>query len=622
MPPEANPTKYTFFVSSTRSDLKQVRPKVFDTILSAHHIPVAMEHFSGTYYRDNIDQIKAEIDKCDYFILIIGSTYGSKLNGPLDAETKKQLSYTQQEFQHASMRKIPMIVIVPEDPANFKVKKLEKTATGRKQYKEFIDEVTKANKGVKFWKTELDIVKHVSDNIPHIIRDHPRLGWRRDLDHQYSNPGLASSLSSSFGEIRSAINTCLHKNEGYRTLISDWMLDGTAKDVQRISTNPNFSIQVQQPFERIRQVLGEVLMRMKKGDRYNTVSTLDFWMNDFQGERTFIDSNINALARGVIIDRVLVLSPDVFDQPKSHMIQLSQVDSLISMFERSALLLRGAGAQLTTRFLLADLEKQDFKTLPIAILYNEDKYQDMLKTNRKLDETHPFYQDYMHVHPNMSSAKSSNIDDINFEFADRQNFSRMIQLHDKVQDVMERPDLLSIDDIKMKLVEAGREVNYSLVKQVVDVKRLVVRALDGSFTVVRAKLAPASREKVLPYVRIGIHEGDAVYTIVDEASEIENYEKTGLITDQQVSTGSDVRSIFLKSLNWRMFMVEVPNGLAVYGFIQLISGIFADEGISICLFSVADAEFLLVREPDWGRALTALAKRGIEVNTIDRGPSY
>jgi hypothetical protein len=62
---------YQVFVSSTYSDLKDERRHVSETLAKAGYIPAGMELFPATD-QQQLEFIKRIIDRCDYYVVIIG----------------------------------------------------------------------------------------------------------------------------------------------------------------------------------------------------------------------------------------------------------------------------------------------------------------------------------------------------------------------------------------------------------------------------------------------------------------------------------------------------------------------------------------------------------------------
>ena len=95
--------RYQVFISSTYSDLKEERSKVMQTVMSLDCIPSGMELFSAID-SEQLEFIKKIIDDCDYYILIIGGKYGSM--------TEDGISYTEQEYNYAVSKGIPVLAFL------------------------------------------------------------------------------------------------------------------------------------------------------------------------------------------------------------------------------------------------------------------------------------------------------------------------------------------------------------------------------------------------------------------------------------------------------------------------------------------------------------------------------
>jgi Domain of unknown function (DUF4062) len=65
---------YQVFVSSTYSDLKDERRQVSETLAEAGYIPSGMEFFPAADQKQ-LQFIERVIDRCDYYIVIIGGRY-------------------------------------------------------------------------------------------------------------------------------------------------------------------------------------------------------------------------------------------------------------------------------------------------------------------------------------------------------------------------------------------------------------------------------------------------------------------------------------------------------------------------------------------------------------------
>jgi hypothetical protein len=67
---------YQVFVSSTYADLADERRRVSETLAKAGYVPAGMELFPATDQKQ-LEFIKRVIDRCDYYVVIIGGRYGS-----------------------------------------------------------------------------------------------------------------------------------------------------------------------------------------------------------------------------------------------------------------------------------------------------------------------------------------------------------------------------------------------------------------------------------------------------------------------------------------------------------------------------------------------------------------
>ena len=99
--------RYNIFISSTFTDLKDIRENIHDSILKDGHYPIAMENFVAS---DNsqMNEIKKLIDSCDYYILILGCCYGT-----IDQSTNK--SFTELEYEYVKKVNKPILAFFLDD---------------------------------------------------------------------------------------------------------------------------------------------------------------------------------------------------------------------------------------------------------------------------------------------------------------------------------------------------------------------------------------------------------------------------------------------------------------------------------------------------------------------------
>ena len=175
---------YQVFVSSTYKDLIEEREAVIRQLQDFNFIPAGMELFKASP-QEKFDYIKKEIDHSDYYVLIIGSSYGS-----IYPVTGK--SYTQTEYDYAKSKDIPILTFY---------KNIEITDTKQAEFKK---EVTK-HPMCKSWENKDDLVKSITASLFQVEKEHERPGWiRGGLD--------ISELSADNDKLRTDLSNCMKKN--------------------------------------------------------------------------------------------------------------------------------------------------------------------------------------------------------------------------------------------------------------------------------------------------------------------------------------------------------------------------------------------------------------------------
>lgn len=161
--------RYQVFISSTYQDLQSERRAVQDEVISMGDFPVQMESFPAAD-EDQFEFIKALIDKCDYYVLIIAGRYGSLSNDGL--------SYTHKEFRYAVEKGVPVLVFIHGDPNKITADKLEESDGGRARLKEFIKEA-ESGRLRQVWVTLGELKLVVRQALDYAKATKPRVGWVR-----------------------------------------------------------------------------------------------------------------------------------------------------------------------------------------------------------------------------------------------------------------------------------------------------------------------------------------------------------------------------------------------------------------------------------------------------------
>ncbi|MER9331272.1 DUF4062 domain-containing protein [Mesorhizobium sp. M0488] len=161
--------RYSVFISSTFEDLKAERQAVQDVVISAGDFPVQMESFPAAD-EDQFEFIKALIDKCDYYVLIVAGRYGNP--------AEDGLSYTEKEYCYAVSKGIPILVMLHGDRGSISAKDSEGSVEGRKRLDAFVAAV-ETNRLRKTWITPDGLKLAVREALEHAKATKPAVGWVR-----------------------------------------------------------------------------------------------------------------------------------------------------------------------------------------------------------------------------------------------------------------------------------------------------------------------------------------------------------------------------------------------------------------------------------------------------------
>jgi hypothetical protein len=189
--------RYQVFVSSTFLDLQAARTAVFDTLTRIDCIPAGMETFPA-FDEEQLTYIKAIIDDSDYYVLVIGGRYGSV--------TQAGVSYTENEYDYAVNRGIPILSFVHGAPDSIPVGLTDKDPDKRARLDAFIAKV-RGGRIVQEWKDENELSLKVTHAVTASIKAKPGIGWIR------GNAAASVSILTEINELRK-------KNEEYSGMIA------------------------------------------------------------------------------------------------------------------------------------------------------------------------------------------------------------------------------------------------------------------------------------------------------------------------------------------------------------------------------------------------------------------
>ncbi|KAA6206647.1 MAG: DUF4062 domain-containing protein [Candidatus Tokpelaia sp.] len=160
---------YLIFLSSTFTDLEQERNAIAHAIRKMGHAPMGMEGFPASGEKQ-MDYIRRTIDKCDYYVLIIGGRYGSL--------TKEGISYTEAEYNYALEKGLPILAFVHDAPEDLPNKHTDSDSEMLEKLAAFRQKVENSYL-VERWNEHKNLPALVVASIAQAIGTQPAIGWVR-----------------------------------------------------------------------------------------------------------------------------------------------------------------------------------------------------------------------------------------------------------------------------------------------------------------------------------------------------------------------------------------------------------------------------------------------------------
>lgn len=154
-------TKYQVFVSSTFRDLKEHRAAAMKAIVSAGHMATCLENW-GLSYEAQLDVFSRAVKDCQFYLIILGHTYGSIPRG-------KRKSYTELELDIAESHGIPILsMVLNETVVKKQRKKLSDKDTVQKRelantdrYWKLRDRLCSGGRWFNWFRGPADVETHV-----------------------------------------------------------------------------------------------------------------------------------------------------------------------------------------------------------------------------------------------------------------------------------------------------------------------------------------------------------------------------------------------------------------------------------------------------------------------------
>jgi hypothetical protein len=160
---------FQVFISSTSADLKDEPQAVSNTLAKAGYMPAGLELLAATD-QTQLDYIKRIIDRSDYYVVIVGCRYGSL--------SDDGLRFTEEEFEYARSKSIPVLAFLPENPDRLAVGKTETDAPLKEKLDAFKSRLS-TGRIVEFWNNENDLCMKVVLAVATAVNLKPGVGWIR-----------------------------------------------------------------------------------------------------------------------------------------------------------------------------------------------------------------------------------------------------------------------------------------------------------------------------------------------------------------------------------------------------------------------------------------------------------
>lgn len=165
--------RYQVFISATYSDLREERAVVMQTLPGLGCLPTTLEQHNQSL--GTMVAIRRQIDESDYYLLLLGSRYGSLM--------PSGVSYTHMEYVYASTKQKPMIILMHESPDTRAPEFQEKTMEGRLKFSDFRKLLQRERDSILYWRDPRDLEMLLQQFTPELVRRHPAPGWVRVGKH-------------------------------------------------------------------------------------------------------------------------------------------------------------------------------------------------------------------------------------------------------------------------------------------------------------------------------------------------------------------------------------------------------------------------------------------------------
>ena len=176
---------YRVFVSSTYEDLKEERIAVINSLLQMDCMPVCMEKFDAADV-SSMQYIKAKIDTCDFYVLIVAGRYGSMV-------PHEHISYTEKEYDYAVAQQIPILAFIYNDIKSLPQYKID--ANKQTKLDKFIRKICDTKQAAR-WNNIQELTDKIQTSLMEAFAKYPHVGYEFNNRLDISIP-LTNKLEDS-----------------------------------------------------------------------------------------------------------------------------------------------------------------------------------------------------------------------------------------------------------------------------------------------------------------------------------------------------------------------------------------------------------------------------------------
>lgn len=247
---------YQVFISSTYKDLIEERKAIQEILLMADCIPAGMEAFVAAD-DEQFNVIKQVIDLCDYYVLIIGSRYGS-------VNEKTGLSYTEMEYDYAVLKEIPILVFCLDESVELSDEKREKETDRILKLKLFKEKAMK-NRLVSIWKDVSDLYRQAAVSIMKAKQSNDRPGWvRANKVIGYNNAELLQQVNELMIKLNNTEDE-LNKTKKQLEGLLEFECTDVAFDDEQFTIYANTMNSKYEKTSNLKQLFGIISLEMLEG---------------------------------------------------------------------------------------------------------------------------------------------------------------------------------------------------------------------------------------------------------------------------------------------------------------------------------------------------------------------